>query len=150
MGNSKSRNSSSSSNKSGVDRKSTNKSKSSSSSCSRKEITFLLLGTKNSGKSTIHRQIKFLQEKELSIEERLAYKPLIYQNILKCIKSIIGHMFLMQISLENWQRKLDVLDVFSAGDFLRLSPALKRLWHDDSIQVGFMRSSRHRLDDSIE
>ncbi|KAG7666443.1 GPA2 [[Candida] subhashii] len=53
------------------------------------EVKVLLLGSGESGKSTIVKQMKIIHQDGYSEEELIEYKPFVYKNVLDCIKSII-------------------------------------------------------------
>lgn len=55
-----------------------------------KEVKVLLLGSGESGKSTIVKQMKIIHQNGFSHEELLEYKPFVYKNVLDCIKNIIS------------------------------------------------------------
>lgn len=54
-----------------------------------KEIKVLLLGSGESGKSTVVKQMKILHQNGFSEEELREYKPFVYKNVLDCIKNVI-------------------------------------------------------------
>nr|AEL33704.1 G protein alpha subunit [Monascus ruber] len=56
----------------------------------RRECKILLLGSGESGKSTIVKQMKIIHHKGFSPEECALYRPTIYKNLLECAKSLIG------------------------------------------------------------
>lgn len=56
----------------------------------KKEVKVLLLGSGESGKSTIVKQMKILHQNGYSKEELYEYKPFVYKNILDCIKNVIN------------------------------------------------------------
>ncbi|CAN3375273.1 hypothetical protein DIURU_002155 [Diutina rugosa] len=60
------------------------------SSDSSKEIKVLLLGSGESGKSTIVKQMKILHQGGYTREELVEYTPFVYKNVLDCIKSVIN------------------------------------------------------------
>mmetsp|Transcript_767 Transcript_767/g.748 ORF Transcript_767/g.748 Transcript_767/m.748 type:complete len:441 (+) Transcript_767:264-1586(+) len=62
----------------------------SSSAGSEKEVKVLLLGSGESGKSTIVKQMKILHQNGYTTEELYEYKPFVYKNVLECIKSVIN------------------------------------------------------------
>lgn len=64
-----------------------------------REVKVLLLGSGESGKSTIVKQMKILHENGYSQEELLEYKPFVYKNILDCIKNVIHAIIDLQPSL---------------------------------------------------
>lgn len=55
-----------------------------------REVKVLLLGSGESGKSTIVKQMKILHKNGFSKEELYEYKPFVYKNVLDCIKSVIN------------------------------------------------------------
>lgn len=64
-----------------------------------KEVKVLLLGSGESGKSTIVKQMKILHQNGYSKEELLEYKPFVYKNVMDCIKSVINAIIDLQPSL---------------------------------------------------
>lgn len=54
-----------------------------------KEVKVLLLGSGESGKSTVVKQMKILHQNGFSKEELYEYKPFVYKNVLDCIKNVI-------------------------------------------------------------
>ncbi|WPK25762.1 hypothetical protein PUMCH_003090 [Australozyma saopauloensis] len=55
-----------------------------------KDVKILLLGSGESGKSTIVKQMKILHKDGFSEAEAYDYKPFVYKNVLDCIKNIIN------------------------------------------------------------
>lgn len=53
-----------------------------------KEFKILLLGSGESGKSTILKQMKILHQNGYTREELIDYKPFVFRNVLDCAKSI--------------------------------------------------------------
>jgi guanine nucleotide-binding protein G(i) subunit alpha len=64
-------------------------------------IRILLLGSGESGKSTLLKQIKILHQNGYPQEERLMYKPTIYKNLVDCAKSVVDALQKFGISLED-------------------------------------------------
>ncbi|KAI5966988.1 GPA2 [Candida pseudojiufengensis] len=62
------------------------------SSDSNSTIKVLLLGSGESGKSTIIKQMKILHTSGYTKEELIEYRPFVYKNVLDCIKNIINAM----------------------------------------------------------
>lgn len=56
----------------------------------RQEVKILLLGSGESGKSTILKQMKILHQNGYSQEDLLMYKTTVYKNLLDCAKSIVA------------------------------------------------------------
>lgn len=55
-----------------------------------KELKILLLGSGESGKSTIVKQMKILHKNGFTDAEAYEYKPFVYKNVLDCVKNIIN------------------------------------------------------------
>lgn len=68
-------------------------------STSDKELKVLLLGSGESGKSTIVKQMKILHKNGFSSTEAYEYKPFVYKNVLECVKNIINAIFELQPDL---------------------------------------------------
>ncbi|KAM9939022.1 hypothetical protein OXX80_001497 [Metschnikowia pulcherrima] len=64
--------------------------KSGSAQSSEKDVKILLLGSGESGKSTIVKQMKIIHKDGFSEAESYDYKPFVYKNVLDCIKNIIN------------------------------------------------------------
>lgn len=57
-----------------------------------KDVKILLLGSGESGKSTIVKQMKILHKDGFSEAEAYDYRPFVYKNVLDCVKNIINAM----------------------------------------------------------
>lgn len=55
-----------------------------------RDVKILLLGSGESGKSTIVKQMKILHKNGFSEAEAYDYKPFVYKNVLDCVKNIIN------------------------------------------------------------
>lgn len=66
-----------------------------------KEVKILLLGSGESGKSTIVKQMKILHQNGYTKEELYEFKPFVYKNILDCIKNVINAIIDLQPDLIN-------------------------------------------------
>lgn len=64
-----------------------------------KELKVLLLGSGESGKSTIVKQMKILHKNGFSEAEAYEYKPFVYKNILDCVKSLLNAIIDLQPEL---------------------------------------------------
>lgn len=64
-----------------------------------KELKVLLLGSGESGKSTIVKQMKILHKNGFSESEAYEYKPFVYKNVLDCIKNVINAIIDLQPEL---------------------------------------------------
>ncbi|ODV70468.1 guanine nucleotide binding protein, alpha subunit [Hyphopichia burtonii NRRL Y-1933] len=72
-----------------------------------KEVKVLLLGSGESGKSTIVKQMKIIHKNGFSKEELFEYKPFVYKNILDCIRNVINAIMELEPDLI---KKLTITD----------------------------------------
>ncbi|PRP73188.1 guanine nucleotide-binding protein alpha-1 subunit [Planoprotostelium fungivorum] len=117
------------------------------------EIKLLLLGTGESGKSTITKQIRILHTDGYSAAELLSYRPIIYNNIVTVMKSLIeaSQMFGYQVKPEN----NDYVDLYAnlrGMDVTGITAPMKKgfhcLWNDPAIVKSLSRSNEFQLMDS--
>ncbi|KAJ7079405.1 heterotrimeric G protein alpha subunit [Mycena belliarum] len=122
-----------------------------------KEYKILLLGSGESGKSTIFKQMKIIHQDGFSPEELSAYIPTIYKNILESIHAILVFMEISDIKfvrLPNRRLGQQVLRSTSRpGVPVRLSPlkakAIHQLFQDPVItQLEHMRGDFYLMDNA--
>ncbi|KAL0480507.1 guanine nucleotide-binding protein G(o) subunit alpha [Acrasis kona] len=122
----------------------------------------LLLGSGDSGKSTIFRQVKIMHGK-FKDEEKLKYVPVIRGNILKGMKALIKASISFGIQIEDEENRmraeqflqLEEAKMGNAWDEMeerniRVAEDLNRLWHDTGIQTTFERKADFQLDDCVQ
>ncbi|ANB14852.1 guanine nucleotide-binding protein subunit alpha [Sugiyamaella lignohabitans] len=63
-------------------------------------VKILLLGSGESGKSTILKQMKIIHQNGYSQEERLMYKTTVYKNLLDCSKAVVDALAKFGISVD--------------------------------------------------
>jgi guanine nucleotide-binding protein subunit alpha len=124
---------------------------------SQKEVKMLLLGAGESGKSTILKQMQLIHGVGYSDEERLAYKEIIYSNIIQSMKVILEAMETLGISLgdtanQGHRECIDDLPPQMEGDSLspEIANGVKALWNDSGVQACFLRSREYQLNDSAK
>ncbi|MCJ1469473.1 Guanine nucleotide-binding protein alpha-2 subunit [Pseudocyphellaria aurata] len=71
----------------------------------RKECKILLLGSGESGKSTIVKQMKIIHQNGYTKDELALYRLTIYKNVLDCAKALIGAMRQFNIEPANPQNR---------------------------------------------
>ncbi|KAE8285140.1 Guanine nucleotide-binding protein G(z) subunit alpha G(x) alpha chain Gz-alpha [Larimichthys crocea] len=104
----------------------------------RREIKLLLLGTSNSGKSTIVKQMKIIHSGGFNLEACKEYKPLILYNAIDSLTRIIRALTTLKIDFHNADRAYDAVQLFaltgpaeSKGEITpELLGVMKRLWAD--------------------
>jgi guanine nucleotide-binding protein subunit alpha len=121
------------------------------------EIKMLLLGTGESGKSTILKQMNLIHGKGYTTLERKGFKEIIYSNTLQSMTVILEAMKEMGISLGNETNDAHRKLIFDLDNQIEdeemtndLTVALLELWKDEGVQSCFMRSSEFQLNDSAE
>ncbi|ETE70440.1 Guanine nucleotide-binding protein G(z) subunit alpha, partial [Ophiophagus hannah] len=122
----------------------------------RREIKLLLLGTSNSGKSTIVKQMKIIHSGGFNLEACKEYKPLIIYNAIDSLTRIIRALASLKIEFHNPDRAYDAVQLFaltgpaeSKGEITpELLGVMKRLWADPGVQECFRRSNEYHLEDN--
>ncbi|XP_021962817.1 guanine nucleotide-binding protein G(f) subunit alpha isoform X2 [Folsomia candida] len=118
-----------------------------------KIIKILLLGSGETGKTTIIKQMKILHVQGFNDDERLACREIIKDNLFECISTLVTQMATLQISLGNKSN-------LSSWTFIRnmtiaknkdFTPEyfghVKRLWEDAGVQKCFNRAAEYLLPD---
>ncbi|KDQ56210.1 hypothetical protein JAAARDRAFT_132809 [Jaapia argillacea MUCL 33604] len=122
----------------------------------RKECKILLLGSGESGKSTIVKQMKIIHQGGFSKDELMAFRPIIYKNMLDSAQAIVLAMRKFEVDCvvpgnrPNADRILDYTTeptinfIFSS----EISDAIHQLWKDPIIPKVMDRRSEFYLMDS--
>lgn len=121
-----------------------------------KKLKILLLGTGESGKSTITKQMKILHINGFDTRERISRIADIRQNIIESIVVILSAMQDLQISLElqENQPRMDYIlreagnpDIQNEDEFLEKT---ERLWADSGVKECYSQSHEYQLLDSAK
>jgi len=120
-----------------------------------REIKLLLLGTGESGKSTIVKQMKIIHLNGFkNDDERKEYRVVIYSNIIQSMKSLIkGSQKLgIRIDPQNKDRseRVGLLAGTGEGFTIDIGKDIAVLWTDSGIQAAFLRASEYQLNDSAK
>jgi len=118
-----------------------------------REIKLLLLGTGESGKSTIVKQMKIIHLNGFkNDDERKEYKPVIYSNIMQSMKSLIKGAAKLQITVEDRARADKMLQLSGAGESFtpEIGRDVQKLWKDAGILAAFARANEFQLNDSAK
>ncbi|BEJ10679.1 hypothetical protein CspHIS471_0101010 [Cutaneotrichosporon sp. HIS471] len=120
----------------------------------KKECKLLLLGSGESGKSTIVKQMKIIHQNGYTREELLAFKPTIHSNVLVSAQALVMAMRKIGVDPEDPTNrtyadrilgyKIDETGLVSQDLF----HGIEALWHDPIIPVIMDRSSEFYLMDS--
>jgi len=121
----------------------------------REEVKLLLLGPGESGKSTVFKQMKIIQDNGgFSTDELQSYKYIVFGNCVTQMKVIVNAAMKLNIGLEsedNRRRADRLTKVPPGGDAwsTELGEDIKHLWKDQGIQKGYkMRDRHYQLNDS--
>jgi guanine nucleotide-binding protein subunit alpha len=121
-----------------------------------REYKILLLGSENSGKSTIVKQMKIIHQNGYTVDELNSYRQTIYTNVIDCAQTLIQALRDLEVEVENPQnrRNCDLIMEHSAepdplaplGD--HIGKAIFAVWCDPCIPRVLDRSSEFYLMDS--
>uniref|UniRef100_A0AC35U4A1 Guanine nucleotide-binding protein alpha-7 subunit n=1 Tax=Rhabditophanes sp. KR3021 TaxID=114890 RepID=A0AC35U4A1_9BILA len=123
-------------------------------SMSLRVIKLLLLGSGESGKSTILKQMRILHKDGFSQQDLLMIKPVVYSNSIHSMLAILRAMFHLNIEYADADRIKDSQMVFATVHANKeeiteeLSSAMQRLWKDEGVQLCYKRSNEYQIDDS--
>ncbi|KAK1798995.1 hypothetical protein P4O66_007265 [Electrophorus voltai] len=114
------------------------------------------LGTPESGKSTLLKQMKIIHNCGFTKEELATFKPAVLDNLLTSMKFVLHGMGKLHISLANKKNKAHARVVLSCercvGDDQELLPfmacSIYRLWGDAGVRAAASRGHEYQLNDS--
>lgn len=127
-----------------------------------KEVKLLLLGSGESGKSTIFKQIKILRKNGFDPEEFKMLKVVVYSNITigmgKLVRGAIAHGFEFNKDVQERVDRLkdiDEMTVMQMQNFETtfvetLSGDVRELWSDPAIQRAWEIKGEFHIDDGFE
>jgi len=119
------------------------------------EIKLLLLGTGESGKSTIAKQLKILHADGFTNQELLSYKPVVVNNTIGCIKVLVTYAAKFNFELQEKNKvyagELDQMNAVDVDQITsEIALAIQELWADKAIKDTFERRTEFQLMDSAE
>lgn len=120
---------------------------------SKREFKLLLLGTGESGKSTVIKQMRILYGKGFGEEDRKEFTILVYRNILRSMRAMLDAMEAFGIPLADktlQDHAYAVLDT-DPNTYTDIDPhkdIFMRLWADAGLQKAFLRGNEYQLSDS--
>ncbi|KAI9491619.1 guanine nucleotide-binding protein subunit alpha [Zychaea mexicana] len=123
----------------------------------RNEVKMLLLGAGESGKSTILKQMKLIHDDGYSLDEREAFKEIIFSNTVQSMRVILEAMDDMGVSFsdgDNQHHAAIIMEMPAQIERDSLPPevtqAVRALWKDSNLQGVFERSREYQLNDSAK
>jgi len=121
----------------------------------RNEIKMLLLGAGESGKSTVLKQMRLINEGSYTEDERDSFREIIFSNTIQSMRVILEAMDMMAIPLaeasnQHCAQIIMELPHQVEGDRLEsaVSDSIARLWRDAGVRRCFERSREYQLNDS--
>ena len=123
----------------------------------KKECKILLLGSGESGKSTIVKQMKIIHQNGFTEQELEEFRPIIYKNVLDSAHALIGAMRNLKIQCKNpanvahaekiMDFRIDPLNTYALTD--GIADSIHEFWQDPVIpQIMDKHSSEFYLMDS--
>ena len=119
------------------------------------EVSLLLLGAGQSGKSTIIKQMQIIHEEGFTLSEKISYKPIVHSNTIQSLLAIFQAMEKLEVKfaelsrLEDHKAFTETVGNNEEQDLTYgLGEIMSRLWGDTGVQVCFMRSREYQLNDS--
>jgi GTPase SAR1 family protein len=118
----------------------------------KKDVKMLLLGTGDSGKSTIAKQMRIIYLNGFSAEEKKKWKQIIHGNILSYMKILFDQLHGFGIEYSNPESPSNealILQAVDSGELtLQLGAVVQSLWADEGIQATWERASEYQISDS--
>jgi len=119
------------------------------------EYKLLLLGTGESGKSTIAKQLRMIYQNGFSDDERRSYKDVIHSNVIISMRSLVLAVDRLGIQYSTPGAK-ERAAFFTSTNMLasqeltpKVAEDVKALWHNEpAIKAAFERASEFQLSDS--
>lgn len=116
-----------------------------------KELTLLLLGTGDSGKSTVAKQMKMIYMDGFSEKERIEFKPAIFSNVVNSMKNLLKAANFFQYEVKAQDAKAAIEACKEPWNFSsKEAKAVEELWKDEAIQSAFKRRNEFQLNDSAQ
>ncbi|KAI8077191.1 heterotrimeric G protein alpha subunit B [Thamnidium elegans] len=120
------------------------------------QVKLLLLGSGESGKSTLLKQMRIIHEGEFPQEEKISCREIVFINLIESMKSIVVAMNKLKIPLVDEEESKDAFDlIMNLSDYesdyhlqADIANAIHVLWQDDGVKSTFDRRNEFQLNDS--
>ncbi|ORY05466.1 guanine nucleotide binding protein, alpha subunit [Basidiobolus meristosporus CBS 931.73] len=123
----------------------------------KKEVKMLLLGAGESGKSTLIKQMKLIHEGGYSIDEKEAFREVIFSNTAQSMRVILEAMDIMDIPFADEKSHIYMHIIMELPEQIEgetlpaeITEAIKCLWADEGVRLCFHRSREYQLNDSAK
>lgn len=115
----------------------------------------VLLGAGESGKSTILKQMKLIHDGGFTLEEKEAYKEIIFSNSVQSVHVLLEAMENLDIPLADPSNQVFfdyIMDQYQKMDYFsmpsELVKAIRSLWQDSGVKEAHSRRNEFQLNDS--
>ncbi|EHA47250.1 G-Protein alpha subunit [Pyricularia oryzae] len=122
-----------------------------------KEVKLLLLGAGESGKSTVLKQMKLIYAQGFSKNEKIEWKPVVFQNIVQSFRLIHDAMQELDIEFENKENERNITLIMEeqelgAHDALPIEflDPIKALWVDAGVKKAIAKGNEFALHDNLD
>jgi guanine nucleotide-binding protein G(i) subunit alpha len=114
------------------------------------EVKFVLLGPSEAGKSTIFKQISYINKGEWTSDELVLYKNVIFQNIINEMRELLNAMEELSLSFDRKNEKVAASFKLNSSTWsTKLGRQIDKLWNDKGVQAAFeARSKYYPLNDT--
>ncbi|KAG2206821.1 hypothetical protein INT47_007577 [Mucor saturninus] len=121
------------------------------------QVKLLLLGSGESGKSTLLKQMRIIHDSGFPQDERLSYREIIFSNLIESMKNIVNAMHKLKIQLADptltqqaYQLIADLPEQMECDYDLPtdIADAIRLLWQDDGVKYTYSRRNEFQLNDS--
>ncbi|KAJ1505195.1 guanine nucleotide-binding protein subunit alpha [Coelomomyces lativittatus] len=117
-----------------------------------KDVKMLLLGTGESGKSTILKQMQLIHGVGYSSEDRKEFKQVIHQNLLQSLRTLVEAVEKCNLSYEKVTKpQLEFFSMASDAHFTKDQVlVLKQFLLENAVQAVFKRANEFQINDSAK
>ncbi|GAA5802262.1 hypothetical protein HPULCUR_007725 [Helicostylum pulchrum] len=117
------------------------------------QVKLLLLGSGESGKSTLLKQMRIIHEGEFPQEEKISCREIVFSNLIESMKLIVMAMNKLKIPLADEEESKDAYDLMMnlSDDELDynlpsdIANAIFVLWQDEGVKSAFDRRNEFQL-----
>ncbi|KAI0444139.1 G-protein alpha subunit-domain-containing protein [Xylaria telfairii] len=116
---------------------------------------FLILGTSESGKSTLLKGLRLALEGGYTLQEKMSVKEIIWSNVLTSFRLILETMITLEIPLGDQRQGIHVQTIFMQPDTADITPnlevveAIQALWLDRGFKEAYRRRNEYLLMDNV-
>ncbi|KAF5335221.1 hypothetical protein D9758_014765 [Tetrapyrgos nigripes] len=122
------------------------------------QVKVLLLGSGDSGKSTILKQMRLIHKVPFSSQEIESYRQLVWDNITRGLKTLLEAMEEMELKVSSEAnlahysliQESPIQDIHDGEDFpMTYYEPLKALWEDENVQKAWERGNEAALPENL-